>query len=150
MLQKTLTGVTCARGTAGSVLTPYSSLNLCPKTSTFRFSKCCSDWCLRSARVSRGGGEINESVPQSTMAALNLTRQTGCFTFSNATAGRDNAGLSPATANQIAFSLVGYRASASRWWLRLNPASSNRFFHLIWLRLIKLQPSDEGSILRSL
>lgn len=75
--------------------------------------------------------EINESVPQSTMAALSLTRPTGCFTFSNATAGRDSAGLSPVTANQIAFSRVGYRASASGGRPQPNPASSYRFFHLV-------------------
>lgn len=102
---------------------------------------------LRSARVSRGE-EINKSVPQSTMAALNLTRQTGCFIFSNAMAGRDNTGLLPVTAKHIAFALVDYHASASLWWPQVNPAPSNRFFHLIWLSMIKFQLSDRESILR--
>lgn len=75
---------------------------------TFGFSECFSDWSLRSARVS-GEVEINDFAPQSTIAALNLTQQTGCFIFSNGTAGGDFAGLSPVgTQNEtVALLLVG-------------------------------------------
>lgn len=56
----------------------YGLLNFYPKTLTFGFSECFSDWGPRSATVSREV-EINDFVPQSTIAALSLTQQTGCF-----------------------------------------------------------------------